>query len=55
MTRTREQLSEGAKAARREYQRRWRAAHPEKCREYQMRHWEKVAKRAREEAAKGAR
>ena len=36
-------MTEEAKAARRAYWREWRKKHPDKVREYQRRHWEKVA------------
>lgn len=49
MDEQRPKLSPEAVAARREYQRRWRAAHPEKCREYARKHWERVAIESREE------
>lgn len=55
MTQTLEQLSEAAREARRAYQREWHAKHPGKAAEYQRKHWERVAQRAREEAAKGER
>lgn len=39
-------MTEQAKNARREYQRAWRAKNREKIREYEKRHWEKVAQEA---------
>lgn len=39
-------LSEQAKAARREYQRKWREKNREKIRLYQKRYWERKAKEA---------
>lgn len=36
-------LSEAAKELRREYARKWREQHPEKCREYVYRYWERQA------------
>lgn len=41
--RKRRVLSEEAKQQRREYQRKWRAANPDKVREIQLRYWEKRA------------
>ena len=38
-----QQMSEQAIAARREYQRKWRAKNPEKVRAKNARYWEKVA------------
>lgn len=40
------QLTESAKAARREYKRKWAQAHPEKVREQQRRYWERRAAQA---------
>lgn len=37
------ELSDEAKAVRREYKRKWSAANRERCKEYQRRHWEKRA------------
>ena len=42
------ELSQAAREARNEYQRRWRARNREKTREIENRHWEKVAERAHE-------
>ena len=36
-------MTEQAKEARRAYQREWRKKNREKCREYNVRHWEKIA------------
>ena len=36
-------MTEEQRQARREYKRRWRQAHPEKCREYQVKFWTKKA------------
>ena len=44
-----QQMSEQAIAARREYQRKWRKANPEKVREKNRRYWEKQAKKREEE------
>jgi hypothetical protein len=38
------ELSAAAKEARRAYKRQWAAANPDKVREQQRRHWEKVAR-----------
>lgn len=45
-------VSEEAKAARREYYRRYRAEHPEKVREANRRYWEKKANKAAKQAKK---
>lgn len=45
----RPKLSPEAAEARRAYQRRWRAENREKCREYQRKHWERVALKSRKE------
>lgn len=37
-------MSEAAKEARRAYQRNWKRAHPEKCREYAERYWNRRGK-----------
>lgn len=34
-------MTEEAKAARAEYKRKWRLAHPDKVKEYNRRYWEK--------------
>ena len=41
-------LTEEAKAARRQYQREWRKKNPDKLKAAQARHWEKVAGEAQE-------
>lgn len=44
-------MDEKAKAVRREYYRRYRAAHPEKVREQNRRYWERKAAKLRAEQA----
>lgn len=41
-------LSEAALQARREYQKKWRKANPDKVREKNRRYWEKVAAKRKE-------
>lgn len=48
------QLSEEARKKRNEYIRNWRKAHPEKCREYERRKWEKQAAKDSQDAAEGS-
>ena len=40
-------LSDEAAAVRREYQRRWRAEHPDACKQYRAKFWEKRAAAAK--------
>ena len=42
-------LSKEAQELRREYNRRWRAEHPDACKKYHMAYWEKRAAGARKE------
>lgn len=42
-----QEMSEEAKALRREYQRRWRAKNPQKIRAYAVSYWERKAQRER--------
>lgn len=44
-------MNEAAKQARREYQRKWNAAHRDKVKEYQERYWNRKAQEAAEAAA----
>ena len=48
------EFSEAAKAARREYRRKWQREHPEKTREYTRRYWEKKAAELQEREAANA-
>lgn len=43
MRKARDYMTEEAKAARRAYKREWSRRNPEKVRQYQQRHWEKLA------------
>ena len=43
------QLSEEAKQAKRDYERKWRAQNKEKVQAIKKRYWEKKAKKARDE------
>ena len=43
-------MNDAAKAARREYKKKWQREHPEKVKQYQARYWDK---KAREAAAAG--
>ena len=45
------QLSEQAKQAKREYERKWRSENKEKVTAIKQRYWEKQAKKAREKDA----
>lgn len=45
------QMSEEAKQAKREYERKWRAENKEKVRAIKRRYWEKQAEKARENHA----
>lgn len=47
------QQSLEAKAAAAAYAREWRKKHPEKCREYQQRYWQRKAAEAAKEAQNG--
>lgn len=42
-------MSDAAKKARAEYQRKWRKDHPDKAKEYANRHWERMAEKAKNE------
>lgn len=46
-------MSEKAIQARREYKRKWNAAHPEKVRAYQEKYWENRARLAMESEREG--
>lgn len=45
------EMSEAAKEAKREYERRWRAAHPEAVKRHTRTYWERVAQRQKEAKA----
>lgn len=40
-------VSSEAKRARSEYMKKWRAEHPEKCKEYSAKYWERQAEKNR--------
>lgn len=45
-------MSEQARAARREYARKWRGENRDKTKQYTAKHWEKVAAQQKHEASK---
>ena len=47
-------MSSEAKKARNEYMRAWRKDHPDRVRKYAVRHWQRVAERAREQDQKSS-